>query len=186
MSKFCYKEAHDLVDFTCSFCHLTFILLLHSFCSFFLFFQYRFGPGPHHVRFTVLLPSEPEARPRHFVVECAPLDLMPHAVHLFLEQVMHGLWNNAWFYLNGPHVLQGGPQAQDGEEEGGSSINRFKNLNLDTLAFPEYSPEYPHVQVRRTTWDTMIANQCMFLTFPYFFTVHSRLYWSSRWTRLLH
>mmetsp|Transcript_23618 Transcript_23618/g.44944 ORF Transcript_23618/g.44944 Transcript_23618/m.44944 type:complete len:507 (+) Transcript_23618:242-1762(+) len=106
----------------------------------------RFGPGPHHVRFTVLLPSDPEAKPRHFVVECAPLDLMPHAVHLFLEQVMHGLWNNAWFYLNGPHVLQGGPQAQEGEEDEGAAFNRFKNLGLDTLAFPEYSTEYPHVQ----------------------------------------
>ena len=73
-----------------------------------------FGPGPHHVRFSVLLPSDRERKPRHFVVECAPLDLMPHAVHLFLEQVMHGLWNNAWFYLNGPHVIQGGPQADEG------------------------------------------------------------------------
>ena len=69
---------------------------------------------------------------------------MPHAVHLFLEQVMHGLWNNAWFYLNGPHVIQGGPQA---DEEGGATLNRFKELSLDTLAFPEYSPEFPHVQV---------------------------------------
>ena len=66
---------------------------------------------------------------------------MPHAVHLFLEQVMHGLWNNAWFYLNGPHVIQGGPQAAD------DKTNKFKELKLDTLAFPEYSTEFPHVQV---------------------------------------
>lgn len=74
---------------------------------------------------------------------------MPHAVHLFLEQVMHGLWNNAWFYLNGPHVIQGGPQADEGGGEGGSAaVNRFKELSLDTLAFPEYSAEFPHVKVR--------------------------------------
>jgi hypothetical protein len=73
---------------------------------------------------------------------------MPHAVHLFLEQVVHGLWNNAWFYLNGPHVLQGGPQSQDGEENHGEALRRFQELKLDTLAFPEYSEEFPHVQVR--------------------------------------
>ena len=108
-----------------------------------------FGAGPHHVRFSVLLPSDRERKPRHFVVECAPLDKMPHAVHLFLEQVMHGLWNNAWFYLNGPHVIQGGPQAEEGvATEEGAPVNRFKELSLDTLAFPEYSPDFPHVQVR--------------------------------------
>ena len=149
-------------------------------------FQRRFGPGPHHVRFSVLLPSDPEARPRHFVVECAPLDLMPHAVHLFLEQVMHGLWNNAWFYLNGPHVLQGGPQAEEGEDDGGVASNRFKSLGLDTLAFPEYSPEYPHLQVRWKSRITVVAEECMFLTVEYFNTVYSWLYGSSRRAGFLH
>lgn len=118
-------------------------------CSIFVFQSLiRFGLGPHHVRFSVVLPSDPEHTVRYFVVECAPLDLMPHAVHLFLEQVMHGLWNNAWFYLNGPHVLQGGPQAEEGEiEERGRALQRFKDLGLDTLAFPEYSEQFPHVQV---------------------------------------
>lgn len=109
---------------------------------------YSFGPGPHHVRFSVVLPSDKEEVPHYFTVECAPLDLMPHTVYLFLEQVVHGLWNNAWFYLNGPHVLQGGPQADDDHEEGEVALQRFKDLALDHLAFPEYSPEFPHVQVR--------------------------------------
>jgi Cyclophilin type peptidyl-prolyl cis-trans isomerase/CLD len=95
----------------------------------------------------------------------APLDVMPHAVHLFLEQVAHGLWDNAWFYLNGPHVLQAGPQVEEEAEEsylanankeGGSNIEiaaadertlalkPFIDLELDTLAFPEYSDKHPH------------------------------------------
>jgi hypothetical protein len=72
---------------------------------------------------------------------------MPHTVYLFLEQVVHGLWNDAWFYLNGPHVLQGGPQVEDEHEEGHAALKRFRDLGLEHLAFPEYSPEYPHVQV---------------------------------------
>jgi Cyclophilin type peptidyl-prolyl cis-trans isomerase/CLD len=94
---------------------------------------------------------------RSFVIEMAPLDLMPHAVHLFLEQVDHGLWTNAWFYINGPHVIQGGPKVND---DGGGALHSsssapsaderavalapFRNLQLDQLAFSEYSPQYPH------------------------------------------
>lgn len=85
----------------------------------------------------------------------APLDLMPHAVHFFLQQVVHGLWNDAWFYLNGPHVLQAGPQAPEDEEElwhlehGGDderavAMKQFREASLETLAFPEYSDSYQH------------------------------------------
>lgn len=84
----------------------------------------------------------------------APLESMPHAVHLFLEQVSHGLWNNAWFYINGPHVLQAGPQADEkeleaaiaaGEDERALALRPFRELQLDTLSFPEYSEDFPHV-----------------------------------------
>ena len=44
------------------------------------------------------------------IMELAPLRLMPHAVHLFLEQVYHGLWNGCSFVINGPHVFQAGPE----------------------------------------------------------------------------
>jgi Cyclophilin type peptidyl-prolyl cis-trans isomerase/CLD len=128
----------------------------------------RFGPGPHHVKFTVLLPTDETETERSFIVEMASLDVMPHAVHLFLEQVAHGLWDNGWFYLNGPHVLQAGPQVEEEEEElyhskeqtgVGSNgdaemaaaaderslaLKPFIDLELDTLAFPEYSDKHPH------------------------------------------
>ena len=79
---------------------------------------------------------------------------MPHAVHLFLEQVAHGLWNNAWFYINGPHVVQVGPQPSNvvpgpghavDEDDRTMALRPFRDLQLDTLTFPEYSAEYPHV-----------------------------------------
>jgi cyclophilin family peptidyl-prolyl cis-trans isomerase len=85
----------------------------------------------------------------------APLEVMPHAVHLFLEQVSHKLWDDGWFYLNGPHVLQAGPQAPDDEEheealldgadERMLALKPFRNLQLDSLAFPEYSDSFPHL-----------------------------------------
>ncbi len=135
-----------------------------------------------------------------FIVEMAPLDQVPHAIHLFLEQVDHGLLNGTYFYLNGPHIVQSGPQldeedtveweleetietnsvvTKDGapiteaaakslhkfsrrnmaaatddrdhasEEENSEDrrLKAFSKVGLDRLAFPDYSPDFPH-----TTW----------------------------------
>lgn len=102
------------------------------------------------MEFAIVLPDD-ETESRHFfVVEMAPIDAMPHAIHLFLEQVTSGLWNNAWFYINGPHVLQAGPMAddddiRDGEDERSAALRPFREMGLETLAFPEYSHKFQHV-----------------------------------------
>ena len=106
-------------------------------------FALRFGSGPHQVEFTVATPylgddasAEQKAKQRiaTFTVQLAPLNMMPHATHLFLEQVSHGLWDKSVFSVNQPHVLQVGPK------------NRqiFADYELDKLAFPEYSEHFPH------------------------------------------
>jgi hypothetical protein len=105
--------------------------------------SHRFGLGPHRVKFTVRIPNEPVEG--DFVVEMASLDIMPHAVHLFLEQVYHELWDNTFFYLNGPHVVQAGPQDWDEAHVKGDNLKRFTLTQLDKLAFPEYHPSYPHL-----------------------------------------
>lgn len=109
---------------------------------------FRFGSGPHEVQFTIRLVEELTT----FVVELASIDDVPHAVHQFLEQVQHGLWNGCYFYLNGPHVIQAGPQLSDEDdadadedEDGRLAAQPFKELGLDTLAFPDYSENFPHV-----------------------------------------
>jgi hypothetical protein len=108
----------------------------------------RFGPGPHEVEFKFKIANIE----RSFVVEMAPIDLVPHAVHLFLEQVEHKLWNGAYFYINGPHVIQAGAELDDGDEEvvgevvdHRHSLTRFEAAGLDALSFPDYSESYPHV-----------------------------------------
>ena len=101
----------------------------------------RFGQGPHHVKFTLKMPDDTL---NEMIVEMAPLDLVPHAIHLFLEQVSHQLWDGTHFYLNGPHVTQAGPQDYKGDPEERSAIQRFVDMKLDKLAFPDYSPDFPH------------------------------------------
>lgn len=125
-------------------------LLTLKLTSFHCLFVLRFGPGPHKVEISFVLPST--SAELSFTVEMAPLDAMPHAVHLFLEQVDHGLWNNAWIYVNGPHVLQCGPQADEDALEANENVDEralalkpFEDFHLDSLAFPEYSQAYPHV-----------------------------------------
>jgi hypothetical protein len=111
----------------------------------------RYGPGPHYVEISIVLPTESNDHVRTFLLEMAPLASMPHSVNLFLEQVSHNLWNNAYFYLNGPHVLQGGPQAEHGWEEATGidarelALRPFREVALAHLAFPEYSNDFPHV-----------------------------------------
>ena len=85
------------------------------------------------------------------VIELAPLNTVPHAIHLFLEQVEHGLWNGTYFYGNTMHVLQAGPSLPTEDEsedlfdkERNPSLKRFEDLQLETLAFPDYSHEFPH------------------------------------------
>jgi len=109
----------------------------------------RFGPGPHEVQFSFTM----QGVERNFVVEMAPLEYVPHAVHVFLEQVEHGLWNGCYFYLNGPHVIQAGPQLSDEDEassddedaeDRATAMHPFKSQGLDQLAFPDYSDNFPH------------------------------------------
>lgn len=97
-----------------------------------------------------------EGSEKQFVIEMAPLDDVPHAVHVFLEQVEHGLWNGCYFYLNGPHVIQAGPplseedeadapSSDDEEEDRSLAMKPFRALGLDQLAFPDYSDNFPHL-----------------------------------------
>jgi len=106
----------------------------------------RFGPGPHRVKFDVFLPPLPgstEKQHASFVVETAPLDTMPHAVHLFLEQVYHHLWDGCSFLLCDKHRLQASP-FRDMQLMDNSLEKKFKQLDLDTVAFQEYNVTYPH------------------------------------------
>ena len=123
----------------------------------------RYGNPPYFCEFTVAIAVQNEHDAdadydeiiKTFTIEMAPLEEMPHAVHLFLEQVAHKLWDNGWFYLNGPHVFQAGPQVPDDEEyeallekgadERSLALKPFKDLQLDSLAFPEYSDKFPHL-----------------------------------------
>jgi cyclophilin family peptidyl-prolyl cis-trans isomerase len=80
-----------------------------------------------------------------FVVEMASLDLMPHAVNTFLNQVAFRLWDNTvfWHHDDVDHIISA---AAVQYIRGDSKNHYFNALGVGSLSFPEYSPEYPHEQ----------------------------------------
>jgi len=100
----------------------------------------RFGGGKHQVEFEVVLPTRP-SQPYYFQVETAPLYMMPHSVHLFLEQVEAELWNGCTFTTNDEHVLLAEASSSRYDND---KLPGFEAVELDTVAFQEYADEFPH------------------------------------------
>lgn len=101
----------------------------------------RYGPGPLRAQFTVdFLKHNIE---RLFVIEMAPLQLMPHAVHMFLDMIRLKLWTNTvfWHHDDVEHIIAG---ALFNYRTGEPKFHHLKALGWEGLYFPEYSPEYPH------------------------------------------
>lgn len=74
-----------------------------------------------------------------------PIEIMPHSVHLFLEQVYHGLWNDCAFVINSPEVIQAGalPRGKDGKTYK-EKMSEFEEMGLSKVHFQEYNNDYPH------------------------------------------
>lgn len=107
----------------------------------------RYGPGPHRVSMIVELDNNEH----EVIIELAPINLMPHAVHIFLSQISEGYWTRGTpaIVMNPGHVLQACPhpcletKAMGGSYPGDPYVD-MKHEGLDAVSFQEYHPEYPH------------------------------------------
>lgn len=105
----------------------------------------KYGEGPHRLKFQLdFPPSEiPDGSGDSFIVEMAPVDLMPHSVHLFLEQASRGLLDGCSFHRNAGHVVQGGPTSN--HLNPGVNVRKpFTDADLTGVSFQEYHPDFPH------------------------------------------
>jgi hypothetical protein len=110
----------------------------------------KYGSGVIRVKLELEFPSEDKAKagvgaPTVMVFEMAPLDLMPHSVYMFLEMVYNGLFDGCSFILNAMHVIKAAPLPYDGSSAS-QKVKAFTSRGLDSVAFREYSPDYPHEQ----------------------------------------
>ena len=101
----------------------------------------EYGVGPHRVEFQVKLPHK--SSQSKFVVELAPIDLMPHSNEMFLDMVVNEAWDNTVFYhhLQHSHILAAAPVKYGTFEH---RDHHWKALGYTGLSFPEYSGDWPH------------------------------------------
>ena len=113
-----------------------------------------FGPGPHRVEIELEYPkvddpsSDPSSWPRirnTLIIEMASLDLMPHTVNLFLQQVHYQLWDGCSVGTNPKHIMQIGPSYSDEEISGDAPhYHDFHDKGLAKVAYQEYNEQFPH------------------------------------------
>lgn len=102
----------------------------------------KYGAGPHRVEIELVFPGNLDG-PSTFVIEMAPVDVMPHSVHTFLEMVSYGLLDGCSFILNAMHVLKAAPLPYDGSAPD-AKAQAFYEHGLTSVAFREYSHDYQH------------------------------------------
>ncbi|GAX29543.1 hypothetical protein FisN_36Hh037 [Fistulifera solaris] len=98
----------------------------------------RFGPGPHHVKFTAELAA---GDTRSFVVELYPVDKLPHTVYFFLDLVTSHTWDDTVFLHHMNHVMATAPIDYYTQKV---KHSHFYSLGWATLGFPEQAKEYKH------------------------------------------
>lgn len=104
----------------------------------------KYGAGVKRVEFELIFPDGPRGLDT-FVIEMADIDLMPHSVWTFLEMASSGLLDGCSFILNALHVLKAAPLPYDGSPAAEKALD-FHTLGLESVAFREYAPEYPHTR----------------------------------------
>jgi cyclophilin family peptidyl-prolyl cis-trans isomerase len=113
----------------------------------------KYGSGVIRVQMELIFPTPQDSTglrssengPNTIVMEMASLELMPHSVYTFLEMVSSGLLNGCSFILNALHVLKAAPLPYDGTSAS-DKARAFLEHGLESVAFREYSPEFPHAK----------------------------------------
>lgn len=106
----------------------------------------QFGPGPHYVKLTLGFESSPENE--SILLELAPLDSMPHTIHMFLKMVQENMYASSTFVLSREHIIVGGPvdaRNEDNNHELEQRMLREGYFPHGVLLFKEYSPDHPHL-----------------------------------------
>jgi len=105
----------------------------------------KFGDPPYRVEFQLEFPPEetPAGTGDRFVIEMAPLDLMPYTVYFFMQQISYKLYDGCAFHRNAGHVAQVGAVSYFANK-GTNVAKPFKEADLNSVSFQEYHPDFPH------------------------------------------
>mmetsp|Transcript_14589 Transcript_14589/g.22517 ORF Transcript_14589/g.22517 Transcript_14589/m.22517 type:complete len:277 (+) Transcript_14589:120-950(+) len=107
----------------------------------------KFGRGPYFVEFRLDVPDvDGEISERSIVMRLAPLDIMPHSVHTFLELVSRNLYKDSTLTLAMEHLAYVDIAAKDGSKLG----HVFRDAGdrddfTPHTSFREYTEDHPHL-----------------------------------------
>jgi hypothetical protein len=80
--------------------------------------------------------AEAVVKQASFVIQMLDLSKMPHAIHLFLEQVNHNLWNDISFAMSSPSILLADPNSRVDSGDN-NRISAFEDAGLAAMGFVE-------------------------------------------------
>lgn len=82
---------------------------------------------------------------KSFVVETASIEIVPTSIHMFLDMVSAGIWDNTVFlhHEEVEHVVAAAPFDHATKK---IKHNQLSLLGWVGLGFPEYTDQFPHVQ----------------------------------------
>eukprot|EP00980_Cylindrotheca_fusiformis_P029298 scaffold22933_cov196-Cylindrotheca_fusiformis.AAC.1 len=104
----------------------------------------KYGSGVIRVELELAFPGDAEG-PNSMVFEMASLEEMPHSVFMFLSMVDAKLFDGCSFILNAMDIIKAAPLPYDGGSAA-SKVKAFTRAGLESVAFREYSPNYPHTK----------------------------------------
>mmetsp|Transcript_18506 Transcript_18506/g.44646 ORF Transcript_18506/g.44646 Transcript_18506/m.44646 type:complete len:492 (+) Transcript_18506:275-1750(+) len=101
----------------------------------------KYGDGPYQVKFSVR--TNEGRTPGFFIVELAPLHVVPHAIEKFLDMVSAKVWDNTVFYSHKSqsHVIAAAPVVYGTFQ---SKNHQLVALGHTGTSFPDYNPSFPH------------------------------------------
>ncbi|GFH61822.1 hypothetical protein CTEN210_18298 [Chaetoceros tenuissimus] len=91
----------------------------------------KYGNGPHSIE--LILRHNDSQDKQSIFVDLESIDVMPHTIHLFLEQVYHNLWKGA--ILRNSEQL--GDQGSQTDLKADQKLDEFESLGLSSLHFIE-------------------------------------------------
>lgn len=109
----------------------------------------KFGRGPHFVEFVLDVPLDRDGgatSERSIIMRLAPLDIMPHTVHTFLEIVSRNLYKGTTFSVALEHLAFVDTKAKDGSRLGKLFVDAGDRDDFTPYAsFREYTKDHPHL-----------------------------------------
>lgn len=105
-----------------------------------------YGIGPHRVKFTIDVLKEGGKRSlQSFIVETAPVELMPASIHMFLDMISAGIWDNTVFlhHEEVEHVVAAAHVDANTQQV---RLNEISKIGWIGLGYPEYSDSFKHKQ----------------------------------------